>query len=211
MYLLTYEKPHRKTQDLVFRLKCNGINPDLVIQKWIDRKNHIPLYPTKLPPFDVSPYDLGLDIYPIDKIPKGSVIIIGGAGILDKKLVENNVIINVHCGWLPTVRGLDALKWAIYYEDPIGCTTHIIDKNCDYGKLIERKKVNLEFTDTLFSIAMKQYELELNMMVDCIKEQKWKNPKEYTEPKMDPNRRMPHIKEMQMIKLLEQRLKNTNE
>lgn len=206
MYLLTYSKPHRKTQDLVFRLGCKGIRPILVIQDWVDRKNYVPLYPTKLPPADIDPVDLGLDTCKMENIPKGSVVIIGGAGILPADFVKDNIVVNVHCGWLPKVRGLDALKWAIYYDYPIGCTTHIVDEHCDRGLLLGRQKVELSSTDSLYSIAMKQYELEINMMVECIVNNRWTAPKEFEETGNEPNRRMSHKKELVMMKRLEKRL-----
>lgn len=219
IYILTYDHPHRKTQDLVFRLMCTIItHPSvtwievvnnyliLVILPWEDRKNHKPLYNTKLPPSLIWPQQYGLEEWSINQIPPGSTVVIGGAGILPPDFVKNNTVINSHCGWLPEVRGLDALKWAIYYDSPIGCTTHIVDAECDKGLLIERKEVELEPTDSLFSIAMKQYELEINMLVDCIVNGSWKDAQPFVEPSTTPNRRMKHATELQMMKRLETRL-----
>ena len=46
-------------------------------------------------------------------------MLIGGAGILPKKLVNSMKIINSHPAYLPYVRGLDSLKWAIYGNNHI--------------------------------------------------------------------------------------------
>lgn len=209
IYILTYDHPHRKTQDLVFRLRGAGLFT-LVVLPWEDRTNYKPLYNTKLPPAPVYPEGLELRNCDIGDIPSDSIVIIGGAGILPPDFVKNNTVINSHCGWLPEVRGLDALKWAIYYDSPIGCTTHVVDAECDKGLLIERKEVELEPTDSLFSIAMKQYELEINMLVDCVVNKKWQDAKPFSEPANEPSRRMKHAIEIQMMKRLEQRLRDIN-
>jgi len=213
MYILTYDHPHRKTQDLIFRLVCSGIAIDaltLVITPWEDRKIYKPLYNTKLPPAPIWPKRYGLKTCSVEDIPLGSYVAIGGAGILPPSFVKNNTVINSHCGWLPKVRGLDALKWAIYYDQPIGCTIHIVDEECDKGLLIERREVELGPTDSLYSIAIKQYELEINMLVDCIVNKRWESARPFGEPANNPTRRMKHATELQMMKRLKRRLMDMN-
>lgn len=181
---------------------------ELVLLPWEERKNHRSLYETKLPPADVPPQHYGLPICDIDAIPAESVVIIGGAGILPKEFVTKHTVVNSHCGWLPCVRGLDALKWAIYYGYQIGCTTHLVDSDCDAGLLIYRQEVDLDVTDSLFSIAMKQYELELNILVSCIQLGSWQDAQPFTEPANDSTRRMDHRHEIKMMHRLEGRLRS---
>ena len=45
--------------------------------------------------------------------------LITGAGILDKKIIGNKKILNIHPGIIPTTRGLDSFKWAIYNLNPL--------------------------------------------------------------------------------------------
>jgi len=66
------------------------------------------------------------------------------------------------------VRGLDALKWAIYQAQPIGVTTHYIDSKADEGLLIDRRLVPLYFEDTFHSLAYRVYETEIDMLVEAI-------------------------------------------
>ena len=47
-------------------------------------------------------------------------------------------IINSHPGYLPNLKGIDAIKWAIYGHQPIGVSTHYISEKADEGELIER-------------------------------------------------------------------------
>jgi hypothetical protein len=43
--IITYDHPHRKTQDLICRLILMGYsNIELIVLPWVDRKNHVPLY-----------------------------------------------------------------------------------------------------------------------------------------------------------------------
>lgn len=209
-YLLTYDKPHRKTQDLAFRLFMAEVRFTLVVIPWEERANHKPIYQTKLPPIPyIGPKDLCKnfeDECVIEEVPDGSVVVIGGAGILSDEFTRVNTVINAHCGWLPKVRGLDSLKWAIYYGERIGCSTHIIDETVDQGLLIDRQEVKLDPTDSLFSIAVKQYELELNMLVESVAKLKYQYAKPFSEPSNNSTRRMKHSTEIQMMKRLEQRL-----
>ena len=62
------------------------------------------------------------------------VALIAGAGLLPTDFVVNNTILNCHGGLIPSVRGLDAFKWAIYDSQPLGNTLHIIDADVDAGK-----------------------------------------------------------------------------
>ena len=138
IYVLTYNAPHRKTQDLLFRLKIKGYEDISVLATpWKERKNFKPLIPhRKFNTLDVTPSDLCNKLgYTFDEIELGDLnnlenglILIGGAGILPEDIVKSDKVINSHPAYLPYVRGLDSLKWAIYDGNPIGVTTHIISE-----------------------------------------------------------------------------------
>ena len=97
------------------------------------------------------------------------------------------------------MRGLDSLKWAIYYGKPIGVTTHIASDECDAGKLIRREFVPLYSWDTFHSVAHRQYELEINMLVDSIEDIKTASLEELSTTDSTPMRRMPHSYEMRLM------------
>jgi len=218
IYLLTYDRPHRKTQDLLYQLKICGVDLTVLVTPWVTRANHKPLFVTKPAPYswnvnticDELGYDVEWINSPEDAKLFEEVVVVGGAGILSKYFVCSNTVVNSHCGYLPFVRGLDSLKWAIYYDQPIGVTTHVIDENCDAGRMIERKEVPLYPQDSLFLIAMRQYEMELNMLVNSIVQKTYKNTRPFPESAYEPTRRMPHSTELQMIERLKTRLANLN-
>lgn len=41
--VLTYDHPHRKTQDLILRLLANGVKPLVVATEWEEMKSFKPL------------------------------------------------------------------------------------------------------------------------------------------------------------------------
>tara|TARA_Y100000592_G_scaffold76476_1_gene119725 strand:+ start:7293 stop:7961 length:669 start_codon:yes stop_codon:yes gene_type:complete len=208
--VLTYDAPHRKTQDLLFRLKVNGYDDvNVLATPWVERKNFKPLIPhRKFNILDIEPFDLCKKLnYNFNKIEvddlsnlKNEWILIGGAGILPSDVVNSERVINSHPAYLPYVRGLDSLKWAIYYGDPIGVTTHIISEECDAGKLIRREFVPLYSWDTFHSVAQRQYELEIDMLVDSIEDVKTATLEELSTTKSKPMRRMTHRHEVRLMK-----------
>ena len=214
IYVLTYNAPHRKTQDLLLRLKVRGYDDiNVLATPWEERKNFKPLIPhRKFNTLDITPSDLCKKLgYTFDEIEVDDLhnsengwILIGGAGILPEDVVNSGRVINSHPAYLPYVRGLDSLKWAIYYGKPIGVTTHIISEDCDAGKLIRQKLVSLYSWDTFHSVAQRQYEMEIDMLVDSIEDVKTSKLKELSTTESTPHRRMSHMNEVRLMKRFQQ-------
>jgi phosphoribosylglycinamide formyltransferase-1 len=89
--------------------------------------------------------------------------LVGGCGI-----IPGLKAINAHPGYLPIVRGLDALKWAIYRGVPIGVTIHRTSDIIDEGEIISRHIVPLYYEDTFHSLAYRLYNTEIEMLVNAI-------------------------------------------
>ncbi|ODS39455.1 MAG: hypothetical protein A7316_11025 [Candidatus Altiarchaeales archaeon WOR_SM1_86-2] len=205
--VITYNIPHKKTQDVLFRLKAFGFNDvECIAFPFIKRKKFTPLVqhrPTDL--MDIPPHilckRLGYNYIENVDLGKYEKILIGGANILPKEVIGNFEIINSHPGYMPYVRGLDSLKWAILKGFPIGVTTHVIDENIDEGLIIEQRFINIDFFDTIHSLGQKTYVMEVEMLIDAI------NNTNRTVPiwgKYPPNRRMPHRLEIKMLERLKQ-------
>ena len=206
--VLTYNYPHRKTQDLLYMLKLYGQREVTVYATpWVERDNFKPLYQHR--PEAHAPYPdkvaraLG---YEFQEIPhpdeaKGHKILIAGAGIITPR---PNVI-NAHPGYLPYNRGLDALKWAIYDGTPIGVTTYIIGDECDTGELLNQNMTVVLPTDDFYTLAMRHYWLEIKMLASTVDSEPCgiKLGTEY-----EAHRRMPHGKELIMMKRFNQRRNN---
>ncbi len=181
--VISYDTPHRKTQDVLFQLKAKGYqNVTVLALPFVMRENPFkPIYAHRpSTAIDVMPVVLcerllyrfktvnanEINAY-LNQHP-ANFIFIAGAGLLPDDLVENHKLINSHPGWLPKVRGLDSLKWAIHNKQPLGVTCHFVDSEADAGFLIEQREVPVYGNDTFHSVAFRQYEMEIDMLVSSI-------------------------------------------
>ncbi len=218
--IITYDTPHRKTQDLIQRLLMLGYTDlDLIATPWEARKNHVPIYkhrPSKAT--DVMPElmaeRLGIkfrkmpmeDVASYFDVSKPEHILIAGAGILPEELAKNYDIINSHPGYLPNVKGLDALKWAILEGHPVGVTTHFVSEKADEGRLIEQKEIPLYYEDSFYSFAYRQYEMEMDMMAESIAIVNDKTEfQSLADDQYVAHRRMSHHLEIKMMDVFEKR------
>ena len=92
------------------------------------------------------------------------IFVIAGAGILDVGFAGGKPVINVHPGIIPTTRGLDSFKWAIYEGDPLGVTMHLIDNEVDKGEILAIEYTPVFFSDSLETLSRRHYELEMHLM-----------------------------------------------
>ncbi len=220
IFVLTYNYPHKKTQDLLYKLKFEDYKDITVVSTpWVQRKNFAPLFPHRLgQPMQVLPdrisKNLGynyIELQSLDDFPKISqsdYILIGGAGIIKKHLTDSKKIINSHPAYLPYVRGLDSLKWAILNDKPLGVTSHIVDENTDQGFLIKKVLVPLYEWDTFHSVAMRQYEIEIDLLASAVSDLKSSNLESLAENDAEAHRRMPHKLEIKMMKKFDNYIKS---
>jgi methionyl-tRNA formyltransferase len=180
--LFAYDFPHKKTQDFIFRLIIEGYNIKYVIASpW--KKLDIPKPAIRLSPANeglLHPKDIckrfNIKYYVHDHNSSQSIshlaanpvnlCIISGSRILSNKIITaaQNKIINVHPGLLPQVRGLDTLLWSIYYNVPIGITSHFISGNIDKGLLIYREPLKLRKDDTLIDVSLRLLEKQADIL-----------------------------------------------
>ena len=212
--VITYDFPHRKTQEVIFKLKAKGYEDVLLLAlPFVKRVNPFkPIYqhrPSKAMP--IYPEKLAANFgYNFQKVnaeeienildsiqPKATLI--AGAGILPASLVQNHKIINSHPAYLPEVRGLDALKWAIHEKKKIGVTTHFVVENADAGYMIDRQEIPVFQNDTFHSLAYRQFETEIEMLVEAIALIEQKSEFPALEEKGEVHRRMPKKVEKNLL------------
>ena len=219
--IITYDNPHRKTQDLIYSLLINGFKDIfLIITPWKNRKNFIPRFqhrPIKSINVSVDEMCLNLGLKSIrvnvDELENLFLekqfknIIIAGAGILPENIAKKFKVINSHPGYLPYSKGLDALKWSIYNVDPIGVTTHYISEKADEGLLIEKKIIPLYKEDSFYNLCLRVYESEIEMLVNSIKliEKDLAPLISLADNDFIANRRMSNEKELIMIEKFKKR------
>lgn len=181
--VITYNTPHRKTQDVLFQLKAKGYeNITALALPFVQRENPFkPIYahrPSKAIPIEPALMCQNLnyqfqmveatEIHPYLTTHPTDFVLIAGAGLLPDELVENHKLINSHPGYLPKVRGLDSFKWALHKQEVLGVTCHFVDSEADAGFLIEQTMVPVYTNDTFHSVAYRQYEIEIELLVNSI-------------------------------------------
>jgi phosphoribosylglycinamide formyltransferase-1 len=126
-------------------------------------------------------------------------LLIGG-GMVPQSVCRSFSVINSHPGYLPYVRGLDALKWAIYKELPVGVTTHLLGEGVDDGILIQRSHIEVSPQDTFHGVAYRVYETEIQMLVDAVELYTKATIPLENDPQYPPRRRMPNELELEMLR-----------
>ena len=96
------------------------------------------------------------------------LFVIGGAGIIDISFAKGKPIVNAHPGIIPLTRGLDSFKWAIYNNDPVGNTLHLIDSEVDKGVILQIQYTPVFSSDSLETLARRHYESEIDMLANVL-------------------------------------------
>ncbi len=206
--VLTYDIPHKKTFDTLCLLKAKGYRNVTVYASPLH-------YTKKFHPYIIHRPEITAGIPDTKEICKNfdyeyregdigahqtnhkMIYLVCGTGILPEEFVKKNRVINSHPGYIPLARGLDAFKWSVYKNLPIGVTTHIIGEYIDAGEVIERRIVNIYEYDTFHLVAQRVYDNEIDMLVGAL--ELIHNEHCYIEPGDSiVHRRMPHEKELEL-------------
>ncbi len=185
--VFAYNFPHKKTQDFLLRLFMEGCDinftvacdpVELNIPKPILRVK--PIYTGSLQtrvicqrlniPYYVLPHN-SEKVAELLRDNNIDVGIIAGARILKKNIIGSvrKGIVNFHPGLIPRARGLDALKWAVYYDMPIGVTAHFIDERVDAGRILLQKEIPIYRDDTFIDISLRLDETQVELLPEVLK------------------------------------------
>jgi len=66
-------------------------------------------------------------------------------------------ILNCHPGILPDYRGCTCVEWALYNNDPVGNTCHLMTEEIDSGPVIYKNQIEIEANDSYQDIRIKVY------------------------------------------------------
>ena len=179
--VLTYQTLHRKTYDTLCLLKARGYDEVVVYavplhykKKFQPLLEHRPPLKPNMPSTEEVCRNFSYNYKNIENnyrgidMPYKSIVLVCGCGILPHEIIDNYYVLNAHPGYLPNCRGLDAFKWAIYENQPIGVTAHRIGNEVDAGEVLERRVISILRTDNFDTLAMKVYENEIDMLVNSI-------------------------------------------
>ncbi len=215
--VLTYNVAHRKTYDTLCLLKARGYDSVTVFAQsmtYTKKRQPTVTHRPGLSFFIPEPQILcsNLEYKYIEGEFKTTVcnewedalLLLCGAGLLDERFVHAHKIINSHPGYVPYARGLDAYKWSIWHDLPIGVTAHFLGDYVDAGEMIERREIEVKRYDTFHSVAQRIYENEIDMLVGAVE----KVDEEHTFIIPDSDsvifKRMPEEKERELLKRFEE-------
>ena len=155
VYVITYDCPHRKTYDVLTLLKTKGYeNVTAFCHPTTYRKTFRPLLqhrPSVLHAIGTqtlcrnlnfrcislpSLEDLSDHVGEIGETP----VLIAGAGLIPNDLLHKVTFINAHPGYSPYARGLDAFKWSILKNLPIGVTVHTLKGEFEEKRREEKRR-----------------------------------------------------------------------
>lgn len=185
--LFCYDFPHKKTQDFIVRLFVEGYKINYVLaspfQKLnipeskmrISPQNSALIHPRLLCkafsiPYIISSHNSQKSVKYLKEHPV-DLYIISGARILSDDVINAAVgkILNIHPGLLPEIRGLDTLPWSIYYNQPIGISSHFIGSKIDSGLFIFKEKLSLYKDDTIIDVSLRLLEKQTDILIKSIK------------------------------------------
>lgn len=219
IHVLTYQKAHKKTYDTLCLLRVRRYNNVVVhATPLLYAKTYKPTIPHRPDMFYNVPDTakvceaFGFEYKQIENYDAIEAngedpILICGAGILPKGFVNSHRIINAHPGYIPYARGLDALKWSLLDNLPVGVSAHFIGDEVDAGEVIERRLVDVYPQDNVLSLGLRVYAEEIDVLVNAI--ERIDEPHELISGEGSPvHKRMPAELEEIMLKQFEKRKKD---
>jgi phosphoribosylglycinamide formyltransferase-1 len=174
--LITYDAPHKKTQDVLSRLiRQSRFEISLTLVPFKQRPERATAFhhrPAQL--IGPDPHSLAqkykLETFALEDWQSFNqridYFLICGAGLLDGRFCTNAQIINCHPGLIPQSRGLDAFKWCIYKGWRLGNTLHRIDDGVDLGIVLHHQPTDVFEEDDLATLASRHYDAEIDLLVD---------------------------------------------
>ena len=95
--------------------------------------------------------------------------IYSGAGILRKPIIQaSKKVLNIHCGPLPLIRGMNAVEWTLFQGLIPEVTLHYIDEGIDTGKIIASRKFKLKTEDSLERLRGLSVVTGLKLLIDFL-------------------------------------------
>lgn len=184
--VFAYDFPHRKSQDVITALVLAGHPVKAVIgappvdlgiptssvrtklrRAWV-------LHPAQVAKslgasYAVMPHE-GSEIESFLTELRPDLGVVAGARILKGSVISRfpHGILNLHPGFIPQVRGLDAMLWAIRGDLPLGVTAHLIDERVDAGTMVTRREIPVFGDDSAVDLTERLYETELAILPEAV-------------------------------------------
>lgn len=174
--LITYDAPHKKTQEVLFRLlRRRKFEISLTLVPLKPRPNRLTAIQHR--PFQLTgpdPHSLARK-YDLETLAfenwesfyqRVDYFLVCGCGLIDGRFCATAQIINCHPGLIPQTRGLDSFKWCIYRGRPLGVTLHRVDEKVDLGTVLHHEQTDVFEEDDLTTLAARHYDAEVDLLAN---------------------------------------------
>jgi len=92
------------------------------------------------------------------------------------RILESNIlnssrigVLNCHPGLLPNYRGCTCVEWALFNNDPVGNTAHLMTEKIDEGPILIKKVLNISKFKTYEDIRVANYLDSISLISDAVK------------------------------------------
>lgn len=205
--LITYDRAHAKTQEILLRLlRRPAVKVSLTVAPFVPRPQRTPLFdhrPDQFagPALQTLASAFGLVLRPIhtwrEFHQSVDFFLICAGTLIDEDFSTAVKAVNCHGGLIPQTRGLDAFKWAIALDRPLGNTLHVVDKNIDLGLVLHHQPTPIFMNDDISTLARRHYDAEIDLLANFDRYLDGGTVSQLpTEP---PRKRMPRGVETEMI------------
>lgn len=94
----------------------------------------------------------------------------GTPRILTEKILAtpSRGVLNCHPGLLPMFRGCTCVEWALYLDEPVGNTVHLMSKDIDAGPIVSKKRTDALPGDTYSDLRCRVYRDGHALMAEAI-------------------------------------------
>jgi len=106
----------------------------------------------------------------LKKLKIDLIINSGSPRILKSRILNYSSygILNCHPGLLPHYRGCCCVEWAIYNNDKVGNTIHIMNEGIDKGPILMKEELIFGKNDKYQDIRVKVYKNGVNLMTKVV-------------------------------------------
>ena len=100
-------------------------------------------------------------------------IVLCHSPVVKSNILKYATTVNAHPGDLPEMRGVDNVRWSLYFMSNPACTLHEVDSGIDTGVILKKEFVPLSTRDKISDIQNRASDICLKMLADYINGEKF--------------------------------------
>lgn len=77
-------------------------------------------------------------------------------------------VISCHPGLLPQFRGCTCVEWAIFLDEAVGNTVHLMSEGIDEGQIVAQQQLSFKKSDRYVDVRVKVYQAGLSLIATTI-------------------------------------------